>query len=145
MMDSFSQQTVLQEVTGGAAFSNVGVLTPAMFGNTTLQLTHNRVIERTKRIISRRYCEIQLHRVDSAEIVEEGVIALLILGFPLLALFFVGIIFIILYFFIKNKYLIIRSDSNAVVMVIRSGKTEQARAFMEQVLKAAEVAQTSQR
>lgn len=131
---------VLLEISGQAANSYYNFLSPALFGRTTFQLCESRIVERTRKVVATRYCEVILSEVDSAEIVEDGVSWLLFLG--IFTLFFgVGIIFIVLYFFLKYKYLIIRSGSNAQVLCIAgSNGMEKAKTFMAEVLKRAEEA-----
>ncbi len=132
-------QPVLLEVTGKPAFANLGVVSPSMFGQTTFQLMETRIVEKTKRAIARRYCEVLLCEVDSAEIVEDGNPVLLVLGFLTVGLFGIGLLFIILYFFIKNRYFIIRSGNNVQVLAIKNGDgMEQCTSFMNEVLKRAE-------
>lgn len=137
-MDSYPQRAALLEITGKPAFSNLGVVSPSLFGQTTFQLLETRIVEKTKRVIARRYCEVLLSEVDSAEIVEDGNPVLLVLGFATLAIF-IGIIFIALFFFVKNRYLIIRSGSNVQVLVIKGADgMEKCTNFMNEVLKRAE-------
>lgn len=132
-------QNILLEISGKAANSYYGFLAPALFGKTTLQLCETRIIERTRKIVATRYCEVILSEVDSAEIVEDGVSWLLVIGFLTLAIYGLGIIFFILYFFFKYKYLIIRSGSNAQVLCISgSGGMERAKTFMTEVLRLSE-------
>jgi hypothetical protein len=126
---------VLLEISGKAANSYYTFLAPALLGKTTLQLCETRIIERTRKMIATRYCEVILSEVDSVEIVEDGISWLLVLGFFTLFLYGLGIIFFILYFFFKYKYLIIRSGSNAQVLCISGASNmERAKTFMEEVL-----------
>lgn len=112
--------TQLAQFTGGAVNNAYGILSPVGFGRTTtLILTEDRVIEITKKFIASRYCEIRVSRIDSVEITEQGISWLLILGFMTIALYGIGLIFIILYFFIKQKYLLIYSGSNMIAVQIQ--------------------------
>ncbi|WP_030007412.1 hypothetical protein [Picosynechococcus sp. NKBG042902] len=113
---------VFDEFIGGAVRNNYGILTPVGFGKRTkLILSEDRLVEITKRLITTRYCEIRLTRIESAEIIEQGIV-----WFPILALFtcwfsllafsesnavgilllLISIVLLGLYFFIKNKYLV---------------------------------------
>lgn len=134
-----TSQKVLLEVNGRAANSYYG-LSPALFGKTTLQLCETRVVERTRKIVASRDCQVILSQVDSVEIVEDGISWLIFLG--ILTLFLgIGIIFLILYFFFKYKYLIISSGSNTQVLCISGANSmERAKVFMAEVLKRAEQA-----
>ncbi len=132
-------KNVRSEISGKPATVSYGLVSPAVFGKTSLSLTENRVIESTKRIIASRYCEIILSEVESVEICEGGYPLLLILGFVTLSLMGLGLIFFVLYFLIKCKYLIIRSQGNAqVVCISGTGSMERAREFMIDVLRCAE-------
>lgn len=136
-----NNQNVRSEISGKPATVSYGLVAPASFGKTSLSLTDNRVIESTKRIIASRYCEIILSEVESVEICEGGYPLLLVLGFITIYIFGLGIIFFVLYFLIKCKYLIVRSQGNAqVVCISGTGSMERAREFMIDVLRYAEEA-----
>ena len=133
-------KNVRSEISGKPAAVSYGIVAPATFGKTSLSLTDNRVIESTKRIIASRYCEIILSEVESVEINEGGYPALLALGFLTIG-FGVGLIFLVMYFLIKCKYLIVRSHGNVqVVCISGTGSMERAREFMIDVLRYAEEA-----
>ncbi|GCE59189.1 hypothetical protein [Microcystis aeruginosa] len=132
-------KNILLEISGQAANSSYNFLSPALFSKTTLQLSETRIIERTRKMIASRHCEVILYEVDSVEIVEDGVSWLLVLGFFALFFYGLGIIFFILYFFFKYKYLIIRSGSNAQILCISGANhMEKAKIFMEEVLRQSE-------
>ena len=133
-------RSIMQEITGKAANNNYGILSPASLGGTTtLQLYENRLVENTKKLIATRHCEVILTEIDSVEIAEEGISWILVLGIMTLFLYGLGIIFIILYFIMKYKYLIVRSGSNAQVLCIaNNANMEKARSFMYAVLAQAE-------
>ena len=135
-----STQKVRSEISGKPATVSYGLVAPAFFGKTSLTLTDNRIIESTKRIVATRYCEIILSEVESAEISEGGYPILLVLGFVTISVG-VGIIFFVMYFLIKCKYLIVRSHGNTqVVCISGTGSMERAREFMIDVLRYAEEA-----
>ncbi len=124
-------------VTGKAASSSFGhVLVPSMFGSTTLTLRGDRLIDDTKKLVASHHSEILLSRIDSAEIVVSGNNALLALGVPLTLALGIGLILIALYFFMKNRFLVIRSGSNVAVLVIK-GPEEEFQEFLDAVLTAA--------
>lgn len=138
-MEARDSQGILLEVSGKPAFASFGVVAPSSFGKTTLQLSKTRVIERSKRIIARRYVEVLLSKVDSVEITEEGNPLWIGLGIVTLGFFGIGIIFFIVYFFQKRKYLIVRSGSNVQLLVISgSDGMEKCGKFMSEVLRGAE-------
>ncbi|MCG9885863.1 MAG: hypothetical protein MH825_09875 [Cyanobacteria bacterium] len=135
---SNSRNAVL-EITGKAANSYYSFLSPALIGTTTLQVRKGRVVERTRKIIATRNCEILLSEIDSVEIIEDGISWLLVLGIFTVFLYGLGIIFWILYFFLKYQYLIIHSGGNAQVLCISgAGGMERAKTFMEEVLRRSE-------
>jgi hypothetical protein len=134
------------------------MLVPATFGRTTLRLLPRRIAEDTRRPIIRRHCEISLTEVDSAEFCAQGnpiwlalgVLAVLltapvavanrVLGGVMLGL---AILFVVLYFIVKHRYLIIRSRSNALAIFLR-GDDAPYHAFMQSVLASAENARSIQ-
>ncbi|OUC15233.1 MAG: hypothetical protein B0A82_07725 [Alkalinema sp. CACIAM 70d] len=136
-----SSQTILLEISGQAANNYYNFLSPAFMGKTTLQLSETRLIERTRKMVASRYCEVLLSEVDSAEITEDGISWLLVLGIVTLWVFGIGLIFIVLYFIFKYKYLIIRSGSNIqVVCIANATAMERAKTFMAEVLSKSEKA-----
>jgi hypothetical protein len=125
-----NSQTVI-EFTGRPATAYYGIISPAAYGKTTLTVTSNTVVERTKRAIATRYCEAPIGKIDSVEIVEDGNPLFLALGLTTL-MFGIGIIFLVLYFVIKYKYLVVRSGNNVQIVMISSlgsGNMEQAKRF----------------
>ena len=108
-------------ITGRPATLTVGGwLVPSWSGRTTLQIKGARVVEDTRRFLTQRHRELIIGEVDSAEIAYQGSPTLLILGvftFPLLGF---GLLFILLHFFIRERYLIIRTRSSSVAMMIKA-------------------------
>lgn len=127
---------IITSVTGKPAMASFGQIAPSSWGQTQLHLLSNRVVERSKWVVSSRECEVPLSEIDSVEIATRGNPMLLVLGFCTLALFGLGIVFIVLYFFImKNRFLVIRSRNNAQIVCIR-GDDAPARNFMQQTIAA---------
>ncbi len=139
----FDRETAIMELTGKPGVANYGTVVPGFFGRTTLQIQPTRLVEKTQKLIARRHSTVLLTQVDSVDIVEEGNPLLLILGFVTLT-FFVGIIFFILYFIFKHKYLVVRSGSNVQLVMLNSLNEANAEAFMNAVLKQAESLQPIQ-
>jgi hypothetical protein len=136
----------IMEISGKPAMSSYGFVAPSFFGRTKLTLTENRVIEDTKRIVATRKCESILSEIDSVEIAEDGNPLLLFLGFMTLAFYGLGILFFVLYFFLKHQYIIVRSGSNVQVMAISGGiNMDKANVFMDTVLSAAHSAKEIRR
>lgn len=133
----FDRETAIAELTGKPAVANYGTIVPGFFGRTTLQLQSNRLVEKTQRLIGRRHATILLTQVDSVEIVEDGNPLWLILGFFTIMLF-IGFVFFILYFILKNKYLAVRSGNNVQIVMLNSMNESNAEAFMNAVLKQVE-------
>jgi hypothetical protein len=134
-MDLQDRGELLTEVSG----KPVSGAYPSMFGNTRLRIFERRIVETTKRIIFRRRAEILPADVDSVEMTTLGNPVWLVLGILTLALFGLGIVFIVLYFFTKNRFLIVRSRSNVMAVTIE-GDEKPYRVFMETVLAVAEAA-----
>jgi hypothetical protein len=136
----------IMEISGKPAMSSYGFVAPSFFGRTKLTLTENRVIEDTKRIVATRRCESILSEIDSIEIAEDGNPLLLVMGFMTLALYGLGILFFVLYFFLKYQYIIVRSGSNVQVMAISGSiNMDKAKVFMDTVLSAAHSAKELRR
>lgn len=127
-----SMKSPIAQFVGGAVTNTYGILNPVGFGRKTkLILTEDRLIEVTKKFVASRYCEIRVSCIDSVEIVEQGITFLLFLGFGTLWLYGIGIIFIVLYFFFKNKYLVIHSRSNVMaVQVLRNNSLSSLNEFV---------------
>jgi hypothetical protein len=126
-----NSQTVI-EFTGRPANAHYGIISPAIYGKTTLSVTSNTVVERTKRLVATRYCEAPIGKIDSVEIVEDGNPMFLALGVTTLFMMGLGIVFFVLYFVIKYKYLVVRSGNNVQIVMISSmgsSDMEQAKRF----------------
>jgi len=132
-MNGLVAPEALASVQGKPASAALGTVVPSMFGRTTLYLLKDRVVENTKRIVAGRDSELLLSEVDSAEITFKGNPLWIVLGFVTIALYGLGIIFFIIYFFAKHKFLIIHSKSNAQVVCIK-GDDSNHREFMKAVL-----------
>jgi hypothetical protein len=132
-----NRENAILELTGKSGNSNYGVVAPSLWGRTKLQLQPTRLVESTQKIIARRNCTVLLTQIDSVEIVEEGNPLWLALGFLTIS-FLVGIIFFVLYFVIKHKYLVIRSGSNFQLVMLDSSNESKAEQFINAVLKRAE-------
>jgi hypothetical protein len=139
----FDRETAIMELTGKPGVASYGTVVPGFFGRTTLQIQPTRLVEKTQKLIARRHSTVLLTQVDSVDIVEEGNPLWLIFGFATL-MFFVGIIFFILYFIFKHKYLVVRSGSNVQLVMLNSLNEANAEAFMNAVLKQAESLQPIQ-
>lgn len=133
-------ERILAQFSGGAVNYAYGILNPVGFSRkTTLKLTETRLVETTKKFIATRYCEIRITKIDSAEIVEQGRAWLIALGVLTLPLYGIGLIFLVLYFFLKNKYLLIYSSNNTVAVEIYKQKDLSAAGnFIKQLLDRAE-------
>jgi hypothetical protein len=132
-----NRENAILELTGKSGNSNYGVVAPSLWGRTKLHLQPTRLVESTQKIIARRNCTVLLTQIDSVEIVEEGNPLWLALGFLTIS-FLVGIIFFVLYFVIKHKYLVIRSGSNFQLVMLDSSNESKAEQFINAVLKRAE-------
>ncbi len=131
---------LITSVTGRRAVASFGgQIVPSMFGTTTLEIDGTRLIETTHGVLSQRHAELLLTEVDSAELRIQPNPALLGASLVLLPVFFLGLLVLPFYFFIKYKFLIIHSGSNTTVVAITGGENP-FREFMNNVLTAAEMA-----
>lgn len=148
----YDRGKAIMELTGKPGLARYGAVAPGFFGRTTLQLQSTRIVEQTKKIIATRNCVVLLTQVDSVEIVEQGNPLWLVLGFygfiTLIRFgafaFLIGILFLVLYFIFKNKYLMVRSGSNLQLVVLNSQNEASGEQFVQAVLKAAENLQPKQ-
>jgi hypothetical protein len=138
-MNGNTHESAIVWVSGKPAKPSFGRLIPGFFGRTTLSLLETRVAENTRRIVSRRYSEIPLAEVDSAEMTARGNRNWVLLGLPTLPLLPVSLTFIILYFVKKRRFLVIHSKTTSQVVAIKHD-VGQYRQFMASVLSAAEKA-----
>jgi hypothetical protein len=139
----FDRGNSIMELTGKPGIASYGAVVPGSFGRTTLQLQPTRIVEKTKKLIATRDCTVLLTQIDSVEIVEEGNPLWLVLGLFTI-MFLIGIIFFVLYFILKHKYLLVRSGSNVQLVMLNSQNEANAEEFMQAVLKAAEGLQPTQ-
>ena len=141
-----SNQGIILEISGKPVTHSYGILAPTFWGRSVLSLYDNKVVEKTKKLIATRHCEVLLTEIDSVEISEDGIPFLLVLGILTIAFFGIGLIFFVLYFFMKYKYILIRSGSNVQVLSISNARElEQARNFMYSILAQAEKVKVSSR
>jgi hypothetical protein len=124
----------LMSVKGKRAYAKLGGLTPAMFGSTVFEMHKDRVIEITRGPVLARDCHVSIAEVDSAEVVTCGNPLFLVLGFLTLALFGLGLLFFVLYFVLKHKFLVLHSSSNIMAMAIK-GDPSQFHEFKSNVIK----------
>jgi hypothetical protein len=134
-IDAIEQATAM--ITGRPATLTVGGwLVPSWSGRTTLQIRGGRVVESTRRTLSERHRELIIGEVDSAEIAYQGSPTLLLVGIATFWMLGLGLIFILLHFVIRERYLIIRTRSSSVALMIR-GDDAPHRQFMNVVLQQA--------
>jgi hypothetical protein len=110
-----------------------GLIAPSWFGRTTLSIKGNRLTESTRKLVFERHCTLLLSDVESVEICSRGNAALLVLGILTCWIFGIGLIFVFLYFYVREQYLVIYSKNNKVALIMR-GDDKPYRQFMESVL-----------
>jgi hypothetical protein len=117
-------------------------------GKTTITLTNSRLIERTREFVDERDCVVLLSAVDSVEIAARGNPAYLVLAVMSGGLIGVNpafvilpLVFVVLYFILKLRFLIISSGSNLMILGIWSGE-QLVRDFKQRVLDEAERVRT---
>jgi hypothetical protein len=133
-MDREEDREPLAEVTGKPVvmvFTNT--MTPSSYGRTRLSLYPTRVVEDTRYVVTERKSAIFLSDVLAVEYVAQGNPVFLVLGIPLILLFGLGIILIVLYFFLKYRFLVIRTAGYSQMVSIK-GDVEPYLDFMAAVL-----------
>ena len=138
--ESQSPEPKLQSLSiGGKTGSMIlgNLLLPSVSGRALLTFANGRVIEDSRKLVGRRHAELFVSNIDSGEIVSAGNPVLLILGLMLLGVYGVGLILLLVFLLKKNRYLVIRSPSNAVVVAL-IGEEGRYSEFLEAVLAAAE-------
>jgi hypothetical protein len=147
------EKKLLAQVVGKPAKVSLGTVVPAFWGTTKLELYSNRIVERTKRIVSSNHTEMLTSEIDSTTIAVRGnpvwlaigIVALSILRSQTTGVFFgifaflLCLIFLVLYFTAKYKFLIILSGSHSMTVSI-IGKEEPYYEFKDALLRAAEEA-----
>jgi hypothetical protein len=139
----FDRENALMELSGKPAIYSYGTIVPGFWGRTTLQIQPTRLVERTQKLIARRHCTVLLTQIDSVEIVQEGNPLWLVLGLMTLMLL-VGVLFFVLYFVFKNKYLAVRSGNNIQMVMLNGNNEANAEQFMNTILKQVEGLQPRQ-
>lgn len=138
-------ENILAEISGKPVNAFGNALAPSGWGKTRLQLTPTRLVERTKHIVSETYSELLLQEVQGAALAVRGNPALLALGFATLAIFGLGLIFLLLYLFImKNRFLIIHGGTFTQHVTVK-GDPGPYLEFMEEVLAQAEKIKTERK
>lgn len=130
------EKVILAEITGKPASSIAFAgAVASFFGYSTLQLYDDRIVGKSKRIISGNDVIISLEKVDSVELMTKGNAIWLILGILTLPAFGFGLIFIVLYFLLKERFLIMISGNNVQAIAVRSSyDIPQFSEFMEKVI-----------
>ena len=138
MSTATSKSTIqpLAEIGGKRAIAKFGTLAPAMFGTTVFQIFKDRVVERSTGPIARRTCHLLATDIESAEIITAGNPLYLVLGLATIAMFGLGILFLLLYFLLKHKFLVISSGGTVIALAIK-GDEESYHQFLNNVTKVA--------
>ena len=122
-------------VSGKPANANLGAIVPASFGRTTLSLESDRVVEETRKPLVTRHTELRLKKVDSVEISTAPNPTLLVLGIVTIPVFGIGLLVLLVWIFVRVRFLAIRSGSNALVVCMQ-GPDDRYHDFMDAVLAA---------
>jgi hypothetical protein len=125
------------EIHGNPVIYSYGVACRGM-GKTSLTLQPKSLIEQTQNRVlgvwfGSRHCEIPVARIDSCEILEQGNSLFLGLAIVLaLPTFGIGaLLCLVLYFLLKQRYLVVRSSTNVVGVALAGNMDmERARMFM---------------
>jgi hypothetical protein len=121
------------------------------FGRTTFALTERRLLETTRRPIEERDCEMFVEDIDSVEMTAKGnpsYIGLAVMSAGLVSvspfLLLIPLISVVLFFVLKHRFLIIRSQANIMVLGVK-GNEPLCRDFMQTLLAAVENARDAHR
>lgn len=136
MAEIKSPPAALASIDGKRVISKFGTLTPAFFGTTIVELHKDRLIEYTSGPIASRECHFLASDIDSVEIVTTGNPLWLVLGIATIAIFGLGLLFILLYFVFKHRFFVICSGNNVMATGLK-GNAEDYRTFMYNVTKVA--------
>ena len=130
------ENTILAEITWKPANSIAFAGAVASFiWYSTLRLYEDKIVWDSKRIISWNNVIIPLRKVDSVEVITKWNAVWLFLGIITLPLFGLGIIFLILYFIMKERFLIMVSWNNVQAIAVRSSYDIKAfNEFMDKVV-----------
>lgn len=128
--------SIITEITGKPANSVAFAWAVAsFFWSSTLRLYSDRIVWDSKRIISWNNVIIPLRKVDSVEIITKWNAIWLLLWIITLPLMWLGIIFIVMYFSLKERFLIMISWNNIQAVAVRSSYDIKAfNEFMEKVV-----------
>ena len=102
-------------------------------------LSATRLTESSRRLIGSRHVELLVKRIDSADLCSRGNVAFLVVGLMLLGVYGLGLLFLLLYAFLRSRYLVFRSGSNVVAVKVQGDLVPYQR-FLEATLQQAELA-----
>ncbi|NJM47723.1 MAG: hypothetical protein HC860_17445 [Alkalinema sp. RU_4_3] len=141
-----SNTASIVEMTGTPVTFKYGVLYRGL-GKTSIALKPKHLVEQTQNRclgmwFGSRHCEIALHQIDSVEIVEQGNQLFLILAGILgvasagIPLFILGtMLCLMLYFLLRNRFLVVRSSTNAIGILIDGDlDMDRAKLFMQEII-----------
>ena len=125
------------EVTGKRVMVTFGgVLTPQLFGSTTFNLEHDRLVETSSGIVARQKCQIPLTMISAMAVTTQGNPVFLIFGIVTLPLFGLGLVFILLYFLLPRNFLVAHSNNYITALNCR-GPLDKYHEFADAVMQAA--------
>ncbi len=142
MAPQSTSSSLIASVSGKRVIAKWGTLTPSFFGSTTLELHQDRVVEYTDGLVASRECHAGIAGIDSAELNSAGNPIFLVLGIATLAIFGLGILFLILYFVFRHRYLVICSNFNVMALALK-GDEQQYKNFLFAVMDRANQVQLS--
>jgi hypothetical protein len=124
---------ILAEVEGKAVHINpFQGFQPAFYGNTHLELETDRIVEKTQYLFTQKESHVLLSKVEAVQYMTTGNTVLLALGFATLPIL-VGVVFLIVWIFIKYRYLAIVSPGITLVVKVK-GDQEPYLDFMDRVM-----------
>ncbi len=132
--------TVLKNITElqGKAGQGFGDIVIPIQGKTSMQIQPDFLYIRTKLSYELESVEtfIRLSKIDSVSLGEGRSWWLLWLGFSLLFAYFIGVIFIILFFVNKHRWIAVHSASKSYYLFFQNSEINRAKQFTQSLLNA---------
>lgn len=110
-----------------------GGLVPQMFGKTTFTLYSDRLVEDSAGVVLKDHTQVPLNAINGVNICTHGNPILLFLGIFTLWFFGLGLIFLVLYFFIRKNFLVVISEGH-IYALQRKGPDSKYNDFAETLM-----------
>ncbi len=129
-----SNQSVIGEVSGKRVHVMYGGgLVSQLFGSTTFTLYEDRLVEDSKGVVLKDHTQVPIDAITGVNICTHGNPLLLVIGFATLPVFGLGILFLILYFFMCKNFLVVSSEGH-IYALQRKGDDAKYNDFAEALM-----------